>query len=528
MPLSTNTARTLPELIKAAAATYGDGIAVQDGAVQLSYRQLDAARAQVARAFVAAGLAPGDKFAIWAPNIYQWILAAIGGQSVGAVLVPLNTRLKGGEAAYILRASGAKLLFTVTDFLDTDYPGLLQDESLEELEQIVVMSGASAGHSDWDDFVGAGAAVDAGTLEQRESMVQAEDVLDILFTSGTTGKPKGVVTCHGQNIRVFDIWGATVGLRQQDNYLVINPFFHSFGYKAGWLAAFIRGAKVLPVRSFDLEAVLPQIERDSVSMMPGPPTLYQSLLAHPRRGDYDLSSLRLAVTGAAPVPVELVRQMREELGFKTVVTAYGLTESCGVVSICRPEDSAQRISHTSGKAMNGIEMKCVDAAGEIVPAGSEGEIWCRGFNVMHSYLNDTEATAAAITADGWLKTGDIGVMDNDGYVRITDRIKDMFIVGGFNCYPAEIENSLSSMPGVARCAVIGVADERLGEVAMAFIVLSEAERLDDAAVIAWSREHMANYKVPRYVHFVDEFPMNAGGKVLKGELRKLAATLQGA
>jgi HIP---CoA ligase len=527
MSLSTSTARTLPELIKKAAAAYGDSIAVQDGGVQLSYTQLDAARRQVAAAFVAAGLAPGDRFAIWAPNIYQWILAAIAGQSVGAVLVPLNTRLKGAEAAYILRASGAKLLFTVTDFLDTNYPELLRGEPLDTLEQIIVMSGASDGHGDWDDFVEAGAALETSVVAQREAAVQAEDILDILFTSGTTGKPKGVVSCHGQNIRVFDTWSATVGLRQQDNYLVINPFFHAFGYKAGWLAAFIRGAKVLPVRSFDLEAVLPQIERDAVSMMPGPPTLYQSLLAHPRRGDYDLSSLRLAVTGAAPVPVELVRQMREELGFETVVTAYGLTESCGVVSICRPEDSAQRISHTSGKAMSGIEMKCVNATGEVVPAGAEGEIWCRGFNVMRGYLDNAEATVAAITADGWLKTGDIGVMDEDGYVRITDRIKDMFIVGGFNCYPAEIENTLCSMPGVARVAVIGVADERLGEVAMAFIVLAPGQVLDETAVISWSREHMANYKVPRYVRFVDEFPMNASGKVLKGELRELAATLRG-
>jgi acyl-CoA synthetase (AMP-forming)/AMP-acid ligase II len=258
-------------------------------------------------------------------------------------------------------------------------------------------------------------------------------------------------------------------------------------------------------------------------MIPGPPTIYQSLLAHPRRAEFDLSSLRLAVTGAAPVPVSLVEQMRQELGFEVVVTAYGLTESCGVVSICRADDSPERISHTSGRAMDGVEMKCVDAQGSPVAAGSEGEIWCRGFNVMQGYLDNPEETARNITEDGWLKTGDVGVMDEDGYVRITDRIKDMFIVGGFNCYPAEIENSLCSMPGVARAAVIGVPDERMGEVARAYIVCAPGVELDEAAVIDWSRDTMANYKVPRSVRFVDEFPMNAGGKVLKNELRERAA-----
>jgi HIP---CoA ligase len=515
--------RTMPQVVAEAAATYGERLAISDGPVQLSYAQLDAARVAAARAFVAAGLQKGDRIAIWAPNIYQWILAAIGAQSVGGVLVPLNTRLKGTEAAYILKASGARLLFTVGDFLGMHYPGLLQGEDLPALEQIVMLEGHAAGTVAWEAFLAAGDAVAIDEVERRAGALGPEDTLDILFTSGTTGKPKGVVTSHGQNIRTFATWSATVGLQSDDNYLIINPFFHSFGYKAGWLASIIRGAHMLPVKSFDLDEVLARIARDRVSMIPGPPTIYQSLLAHPRRDQYDLSSLRLAVTGAAPVPVVLVEQMRRELGFEVVVTAYGLTESCGVVSICRANDSAERISHTSGRAMDAVEMKCVDLEGEEVAAGSEGEIWCRGFNVMRGYLDDPEETARTITADGWLKTGDVGVMDADGYVRITDRIKDMFIVGGFNCYPAEIENSLHSLPGVARAAVIGVPDERMGEVARAYIVTTADAQLDEAAVIAWSRKHMANYKVPRSVRFIEALPMNAGGKVLKNALRSLAA-----
>ena len=524
IPTEDYRARTLPQVVAESAVTYGDRVAITDGDVALTYAELDRARIRSARAFLAAGLEKGDRIAIWAPNIYQWIIAAIGAQSVGGVLVPLNTRLKGAEAAYILRASGARLLFTVDEFLGVNYPELLQGQDLPALEQRVLLSGECPGCSTWDDFLMAGESVSAEAVARSAAALSPDDILDILFTSGTTGAPKGVVTCHGQNIRTFETWSATVGLRSDDNYLIINPFFHSFGYKAGWLAAIIRGARMLPVKTFDLDEVLAVIPRERISMIPGPPTIYQSLLAHPRRDEYDLSSLRLAVTGAAPVPVSLVEQLREEFGFEVVVTAYGLTESCGVVSICRADDSAERISHSSGRAMDGVEMKCVDAAGNDVAAGEPGEIWCRGFNVMRGYLDNPEETAQAITADGWLRTGDIGVMDADGYVRITDRIKDMFIVGGFNCYPAEIENSLCSMPGVARAAVIGVPDNRLGEVALAYIVRAPGAELDEAAVIDWSRSNMANYKVPRQVRFLQEFPLNAAGKVLKTELRQLAAS----
>jgi acyl-CoA synthetase (AMP-forming)/AMP-acid ligase II len=280
----------------------------------------------------------------------------------------------------------------------------------------------------------------------------------------------------------------------------------------------------LPVHSFDLDAVLAQIERDGVTMLPGAPTIYQSILAHPNRKNYDLSSLRLAVTGAAPVPVELVNRMRSELEFEVVVTAYGLTETCGTVTICDADDPAEVISATSGKAMAGVEVRIVDADGGDLPAGEAGEILVRGYNVMQEYLDDPEATAEAISEDGWLKTGDVGVMDEKGYLDITDRIKDMFIVGGFNCYPAEIENMLCSLDGVSQAAVIGMPDERLGEVTCAFLIPGPGAELTEAGVISWCREHMANYKVPRAVYIVDSLPTNASGKVLKMELRQQVAS----
>lgn len=517
--------RTLSEVVQHAADAYGAQLAIVDGDTALTYTELNAARVRAAAAFHAAGLVRGDRIAIWAPNIYQWILAAIGAQTLGIVIVPINTRWKGSEAAYALKLSRVKMLFTVGDFLGQCYPELLRDEDLPDLQTTVMLAGSATDTLSWEDFVDAGATVSEETVSALAAQVTADDILDIGFTSGTTGAPKGVVTTHGQNIRVFEVYTDTIGLRSDDNYLIISPFFHSFGYKAGWLAAIIRGAKILPVLTFDLDTVLAQIERDRVTMLPGAPTIYQSILAHPRRKDYDLSSLRLSSTGAAPVPVELVNKMRNELKFEVVVTAYGMTETCGVITICRPDDPADIISGSSGRAMEGVEVRIVDKKGDECAPGEPGEIWTRGYNVMQGYLDNPVATAETITTDGWLKTGDIGVMDAAGYVDITDRIKDMFIVGGFNCYPAEIENMLCSLEGVSQAAVIGVPDERMGEVACAFVIASPDVDLSADQVSAWCRDNMANYKVPRTVHMVASLPTNAAGKVLKTELREQVASL---
>ncbi|MEE4660661.1 MAG: FadD3 family acyl-CoA ligase [Halieaceae bacterium] len=523
---------TLPAMIRRSVDLFGDHPALRDGAITLDYRELDALRHRAAAAFLAAGLERGDRIAIWAPNIYEWIIAAIGAQSIGVTLVPVNTRWKGAEVAYALNMSRARLLFTVGEFLGADYPAMLSEQALTYIERIVILrqhadepdvdTGDQVADS-WHAFLAAGDEVAPARVTEAMAAVRPDDILDIGFTSGTTGAPKGVVTTHEQNLRVFETWSATVGLREDDVYMIINPFFHSFGYKAGWLAAIMRGALILPVLSFDLDAVMAQIQRDGVTMLPGAPTIYQSLLAHANRDQYDLSSLRLAVTGAAPVPVELVNRMRNELAFEVVVTAYGLTETSGVVTICRPDDPAEVISGSSGRAMDGVEVRTVDTEGVDVPVGEPGEVWVRGYNVMQCYLDNPEATAETITPDGWLRTGDIGVLDADGYLQITDRLKDMFIVGGFNCYPAEIENLLCSHAAVAQAAVIGMPDDRLGEVACAFVVLRPGAGCGADALIAWCRDNMANYKVPRAVHVLESLPVNASGKVLKTELRDRVA-----
>ncbi len=527
---------TIPRLVRRAARRFSSANAIEDDSVVLSFTELlDRSRA-AARALLAAGMRRGDRIAVWAPNIHEWVIAALGVHSVGGVLVPLNTRLKGLEAGYILEKSGARLLFTVGQFLDNRYVELLRDalggeglgrpvEGLPALESIVIVRGDVApGTQRWADFLKGGDGVATEWAEEQALAVAEDDLSDILFTSGTTGKPKGVMTTHAQNLRAFEAWSEVIGLREGDRYLIVNPFFHAFGYKAGWLASLMRGCTILPQQVFDVPQVLARIARDRVTMLPGPPTLYQMILASPERTNADLSSLRLAVTGAASIPVELILRMRRELTFDTIITGYGLTEACGIATMCRYDDDPETIATTSGRAIPDVQVRCVDEAGAEVARGTPGELVVRGYNVMRGYFDDERATAEAIDLGGWLHTGDIAVMDERGYVRITDRIKDMFIVGGFNVYPAEVEGGLVAHPDVAQVAVIGVPDERLGEVGMAWVVPRPGAAPTGEALIAWCRERMANYKVPRSVEIVDALPMNASNKVTKFVLRERVAS----
>ncbi|NLD75277.1 MAG: AMP-binding protein [Acidimicrobiales bacterium] len=484
---------------------------------------------RAAAAFIAAGIGRGDRVAIWAPNCAEWVIALFGLQSAGAVLVPLNTRYKGAEAADIIERSGARVLVTVDGFLGNHYVGMLDGHDLPKLERIVVMrsesNDAPAGASPtqtWEAFLASGetAGITAEQVAARRSEVQPADTADLLFTSGTTGKPKGVICDHSQVLRTVATWANVVGLNEHDRYLAINPFFHSFGYKAGIVAWLTTGCVLVPMPVFDVPEAMRLIAEQRISMIPGPPTLYQTILNHPDRAQLDSSSLRLAVTGAASVPVSLIEQMHTDLGFDTVITAYGLTEACGFATMCRRGDDAVTIATTSGRAMPGIEVQVVDDDNRALPAGEAGEVVVRGYNVMAGYFENPEATAETIDAESWLHTGDVGVMDDAGYLKITDRKKDLFISGGFNAYPAEIENLLLGHPHIAQVAVVGVPDDRLGEVGAAFVVAATGTTPDPDEIVTWARANMANFKVPRVVRVVDALPFNAGGKVMKFELRE--------
>ncbi|MGD9704711.1 MAG: FadD3 family acyl-CoA ligase [Acidimicrobiia bacterium] len=518
-------ARTIPALVFGAADRFPEIEALVDGEVRLTFPQLRDEIIRAARAFLAAGISAGDRVAVWAPNTWEWVVGALGAQFAGAALVPINTRFKGAEAADVLLRSDAAALLTVNGFLGTDYVSMLRSSGVElpSLRDIVVMCGdPPEGCSGWDAFLTRGASIRADSIGALVADAAPEAVSDIIFTSGTTGRPRGVVCTQGQTLRVFEDWSGIVGLEAGDRYLIVNPFFHTFGYKAGVLACLLRGATIVPEAVFDVDRVLAKVAAERISVLPGPPTLYFSILANEHRADHDLSSLRLAVTGAAAVPVELLRRMREELSFRTIITGYGLTESTGTISMCRPQDAPETISTTSGRAIHDVEVRVVDDGGMEVARGATGEIVCRGYNVMQGYLDDPEATAEAIDADGWLHTGDIGTMDERGYLQITDRKKDIFIVGGFNAYPAEIEGMILRYPGVAQVAVVGVPGARLGEVGVAYVVPRPGDVVDPDSLLTWCRAEMANFKVPSAVHVVDALPLNASGKVLKYELRARA------
>ncbi len=508
-------------MVDDAVERFGDHEALVEDDVRWTFTELRDEVHRTARALMAHGVDSGDRVAIWAPNIREFVLVALGAHQVGAVVVPINTRWKGREAGYALDKAGATTLFTVTDFLDTDYISLLDDAGVTVDEIVVLRGSVPEGAVSFDDYLAAADQVDAETLAARTAEIGGDDPCHIMFTSGTTGLPKGVVLRHGTICRGYNDWADLVGLREGDRYLIINPFFHSFGMNAGFLACLMKGATIVPQAVFDVPAVMKRVPEEKISVLPGPPAIYQTILNHPDLADFDMSTLRLAVTGAAPVPVEMIHAMRENLGFETIITAYGLTETHGLVTACRGDDPPEIISGTSGRAMPDLEVSVVDDDGNEMPRGEPGEIVARGYLLMDGYLDDPENTADIIDADGWLHTGDIGVMDEDGYVDITDRKKDMFIVGGFNAYPAEIENLLLAHDNIAQVAVIGIPDDRMGEVGMAFVVAAEGTSPDPDEIIAWAREEMANYKVPRRVEIIDELPLNASNKVLKTELHKL-------
>ncbi|WP_433710415.1 FadD3 family acyl-CoA ligase [Nocardia sp. CA-084685] len=471
---------TIPQMVLSAADRFGAAEAVVDGPLRLSFTELADRVRRAAGAFANAGVESGDRVAIWAPNSAEWITAAFGLLSAGGVLVPVNTRFKAEEADDIVRRSGAKLLLVQQGFLGMDYA---------RAGGVPVIDVKS-------EFLSSGAP-----FERR---VRGTDIADIIYTSGTTGKPKGVMMNHLQTLRLYAEWCELADLREGDRYLIVNPFFHTFGYKAGIIASLIRGATILPVPVFDVDRVLELVERERVTMLPGPPTLYHSLLQAKDR--YDLSSLRAAVTGAADIPIELIRRVHEELPFRSIMTGYGLTEA-GTATASRPGDTIEQIATTVGTACDGVEVRIAD----------DEEVLVRGYSVMQGYLDDPEATAAAIDSEGWLHTGDLGSLDSAGRLRIIGRKKDMFIVGGFNAYPAEIEGVLLEHPAVAQVAVIGVPDERLGQVGKAFVVTTGS--VSEQELISWAKTRMAGYKVPRFVDFREALPLNATGKVMKDQLR---------
>ena len=520
--------RTIPELIEYSATAYGSDQALVDDEFQLSFIELKDEIFKSANALIETGVKQGDRIGIWAPNTWEWVIAALGVHVAGGVLVPINTRFKGKEASYVITKANVSLLFTVADFLETNYVKLLEGTDAEsQLKEIVVLKGnADKGSTSFTDFLSRANDSRVREVQERSEGVSGEDLCHIMFTSGTTGAPKGAMLKHSAVVRGYNDWADIIGLQARDRYLIVNPFFHSFGLNAGILACLMKGACMLPHPIFDVQQVMERVPQDKITMLPGPPAIYQTILNHPDLETFDMTTLRLAVTGAAAIPVEMIIQMRERLGFEKIVTGYGLTEGSGLATMCRHDDDPETIAKTSGRAMPGMEIKIVDDNGAEIESGQPGEITVKGYNIMVGYLDDPDQTSETITENGWLLTGDIGVMDKHGNIAITDRKKDMYINGGFNVYPAEVESIMLQHPQIGQVSVVGVPDERMGEVGFAFIVPTSGVTPEPDEIIEWCRQEMANYKCPREVALIGNLPLNASGKVLKYELRDRAKALK--
>lgn len=514
MRVGTGHRLTTPDVLSRMALDFADHQAVVTEDRSLSFAELHDEVRRAAAAIAGNGVRPGDRVAIWSPNTWHWVVACLAVHYAGAVVVPVNTRYTAGEAADIIGRTRASLLIGMGHFLGADRVADLDRGALPALRHIVRVP-VETDDGSWDEFL-AGPQIEMAEVDARAAAVSPDDISDILFTSGTTGRSKGVLCAHRQSLSASAAWAACGHITSADRYLCINPFFHNFGYKAGILACLQTGATLIPQLTFDPERAMRVVAEQRITVLPGPPTIYQSLLDHPARRDYDLSSLRFAVTGAATVPVVLIERMQSELDFDIVLTAYGLTEASGFGTMCRAEDDPVTVATTCGRPIADFELR-IDAPDDT----GAGEVLLRGPNVMLGYLDDPRATADAIDSDGWLHTGDIGTVDDAGNLRITDRLKDMFICGGFNVYPAEVEQVLARLEGVADAAVIGIPDDRLGEVGRAFVVRKAGSEIAEEDVIAYCRTHLANFKTPRSVVFLDKLPRNAGGKVVKPTLREL-------
>ncbi|MGH3435886.1 MAG: AMP-binding protein [Sciscionella sp.] len=529
---------TMPALLDEAARRFGALPAVLDATTRLTWAELREQVRTVSRALTAVGIRPGDRVAVWAPNRVEFILAMLGTECLGAALVPLNTRYRGEEARVVLSKSGASALLLCNGFLGNDYLGMLREAGARSVAEgtaptgrghvvpgllglhtvIDLAAGAADGALPWSAFLDRADEVPTETVAETERAVTPGTVVDILYTSGTTGVPKGVMSTHAQTIGVAEVWAKGASLGPEDNYAIVNPFFHSFGYKAGVVAAITAGTTIYPLVTFDPVALMELVEHARITVLPGAPTIFTMLINHPRRTEFDLSSLRFAIAGAATVPETLFSDMLEVLGFEQVAQAYGLTE-CVVATQSRPNEDPVHVAHTTGPAVPGLQIRVVDEHGQDVQVGTDGEIWLRGEFVMLGYFDDPAATAAAIDEDQWLHTEDVGRLDEHGCLKITGRIKDMFTVGGFNVYPAEVENVLSGYPDVVEAAVIGVDDERMGSAGRAFLTLHAGAALDEEALRSYCRDRLANFKVPRGFVVLHEFPRNASGKILKKDLR---------
>ncbi|WP_059102834.1 AMP-binding protein [Shouchella shacheensis] len=530
---------TVGELLtqRANDVSHVDAVVYPDRGLRLSYKAFDQQCKTLAKAFIRLGIRHGEHVAIWATNKPEWITTQFATAKAGAVLVTVSTNYQASELEYLLKQSDSTTLLLMdtykgTSYIDTLYsivpelkdaePGALQSEKLPYLKNIIYLGEEKhPGMWNWKDLVALGEETSDDILEKREKLLSPTDVINMQYTSGTTGFPKGVMLTHHNIVNNGAQIASCMNLTDKDRLCIPVPFFHCFGCVLGILACVSKGASMVMVEEFEAEKVLQAIESEKCTAVHGVPTMFIQELNHPRFASYDLSTLRTGIMAGSTCPVEVMKGVVERMGARELTIAYGQTESSPVITQTRTDDAIELRVNSVGRALPGVEVKIVEPGtmNELAP-GSQGELCTRGYHVMRGYYKNDEATLAAITEDGWLKTGDLAVMDENGYLQITGRLKDMIIRGGENIYPREIEEFLYQHPSVLDVQVIGVPDEVYGEEVCAWMILKEGIIVHEEDIRTFCQGEIAHHKIPRYFRFVDEYPMTASGKIQKFKMRE--------
>ncbi|MGE5277438.1 MAG: AMP-binding protein [Acidobacteriota bacterium] len=513
---------TIGENLRRTVERFGDreALVVRHQGYRATYRQLWEQVGLAARGLLARGARRGDRVGIWAPNRYEWVVVQYATARIGAILVNINPAYRATELEYALSQSGVSLLLLARGFRQSDYAQMLAEARgrCPELEESIVLE------TGWEALLSDGRRVGEEELARRETALQFDDAINIQYTSGTTGRPKGATLSHHNILNNAYLGGKTLRYGAEDRVCIPVPFYHCFGMVLGNLACTTHGAcMVVPGEAFEPLAVLETIAAERCTSLYGVPTMFIAELDHPRFGDFDLSSLRTGIMAGAPCPVEVMRRVLTKMHLPEITIGYGMTETSPISTMTAVDDPLEKRVETVGRVHPHVEVKIADpGTGAVVPRGVVGEHCTRGYNVMLGYWKDEEATRKAIDEAGWMHTGDLATMDEEGYVRIVGRLKDMIIRGGENVYPREVEEFLYSIPGVADAQVIGVPSEKYGEEVMAWIRLREGAAVTEEDLACACRNRIAGFKVPRYWKFVESFPMTVTGKVQKFRMREIA------
>lgn len=538
--------QTVGEMVRERAALHPatEAYVYPERGIRKTYKEFDEETDRLAKAFIGLGIEKGEHIAIWSDNKREWLLSQFATGKMGGVLVTVNTSYQSSELEYLLKQSDATTLILGEEFKGNSYidiintvcpelkeseKGHIQSDKLPHFKRVIVMGENNyPGIYTWSEFESLAEGVSDGQLEERFSSMDPEDVINIQYTSGTTGFPKGVMLTHLNVVNNGKLVGDTMNLTENDRLCIPVPFFHCFGCVLGTMAAVTHSTTMVIAEQFEPKRVLQMVQDEKCTGLHGVPTMFIAELNHPDFASFDTSTLRTGIMAGSPCPIEVMKKVISDMGASEITIAYGQTESSPVITQTRADDAIEKRVSTVGKPHAEVEVKIIDpATGETVPAGVPGELCTRGYHIMKGYYNNEEATRNAIDSDGWLHTGDIAMEDEDGYIAITGRIKDMVIRGGENIYPREIEEFLYSHSAIQDVQVVGVPDPRYGEELMAWIILKEGEKLDAEELREYCTGKISRHKIPRYFEFTKEYPMTASGKIQKFKLRELSAELAG-